>query len=61
MDSTFFYPDDFGVKKFHVSPFEATSEWYEFEMFENISLSDCDTDVIRDIESLLNFSPTNLI
>ena len=54
IDSAFFYPDEFGVKKFHVSPFQATSEWYEFEMFEEITLTNLDTKSLRDIESFLN-------
>ncbi len=54
IDFTFFYPDDFGVKEFHVNPFEVTSDWYEFEMFEEIELTNLDTKSHRDIESLIN-------
>lgn len=54
IDSTYFYPDDFGIKKFHVNPFETTNEWYEFEKFEEIPLSDCNAESIRDIEELLH-------
>jgi len=54
IDSEFFYPDDFGVKKFCSNPFEPTCEWYEFEMFEEITLTNLDTKSLRDIESFLN-------
>lgn len=54
IDSTFFYPNDFGVKKFHVNPIETANDWYEFEKFEEIPLSDSNTESMRDVEELLH-------
>ena len=54
IDSEFFYPDDFGVKKFYSNPFEPTCEWYEFEMFEEFPLTNLDDISYRDIEILMH-------
>lgn len=53
IDSEFFYPDDFGIKRFHLNQFDNSNEWYEFEKFEEISLTEFDNKSFRDIQSIM--------
>lgn len=57
IDSEYFYPEDFGIRKLSSSVFEIDKPWYEFVSLEKIPALEIanDNTKLRDIKELIGY------